>query len=202
MFLAKSFPPLSTARFAGKPGWNRSPRLLLFSRRRSASLALLLLPLAGCGYQVAGKTNALPPGVKVIAIPAFTNQTHRFRIEQMVTSAVTRAFIERTSFQVTHTPAGADALLKGSITSVEAAAVTFDPNTGRATTFQVSVTASVELIDLHTHKALFKNPKYVFREEYQISPNAAGIFEEDQPALERVSRAFANELVTDIVENF
>jgi outer membrane lipopolysaccharide assembly protein LptE/RlpB len=167
----------------------------------TATLALVLLASA-CGYHEAGRAASIPPDVKTIAIPMFVNETPRFRIEQMLTSAVTRELIERTNFQVTHTPSGADALLKGTVKSVEAAAVTFDPNTGRATAFQVQVTAAVVLTDLHTKKVLFSNPNYVFREQYQVSESAPALFEEDQPALERLSRDFARTLVTDIVENF
>jgi len=62
--------------------------------------------------------------------------------------------------------------------------------------------AGVELVDLHTKKVLFANPNYVFREEYQVSQTAANLFEEDQPALDRLSRDLARTLVTEILENF
>ncbi len=157
---------------------------------------------AGCGYHEGGQAALIPPDVKTLAIPMFVNQTPRFRIEQMMTAAVTREFIEQTKFQVTHSAAGADALLQGTVKSVEATAVTFDPNTGRATAFQIRVEASVELTDLRTKKILFANPHYVFREQYQVSESAPALFEEDRPALQRLSRDFARTLVTDIVENF
>lgn len=167
------------------------------------ALALLGASLAaGCGYHEAGHASTIPPDVKTIAIPMFVNRTARFRIEQMLTAAVTRAFIEQTNFQVTHTTTGADALLQGTVNSVETAAITFDPTTGRATAFEIQVTAAVRLTDLHTHKVLFANPRYVFREEYQVSESAPALFEEDTPALQRLSRDFARTLVTDIVENF
>jgi hypothetical protein len=73
---------------------------------------------------------------------------------------------------------------------------------GRATTSQVQVTAEVELVDLHSKKVLFKNPKCIFREQYQISQTPSAQFEEDQPALERLARDLAHTLVTEILENF
>ncbi len=174
---------------------------LKFDRRLVLALGIACAA-TGCGYHEAGRATSLPPDVKTIAIPTFVNQTARFRIEQMLTSAVTRQFIERTNFQITHTVAGADAVLRGTVKSVQATAVTFDPSTGRATAFQIEVRAAVQLIDLHSKKVLFSNPNYVFREQYQVSESAPALFEEDTPALRRLSRDFARTLVTDIVENF
>ncbi len=175
----------------------------LISRATAAALAACSILMAvACGYQVAGTASRLPPDVKTIAIPAFTNKSTQFRIEQKVAAAVTREFIERTSFRVTPNPADADAELKGTITSVRSGVLTFDPNTGRATTFQIQVDASVELVDLHTKKVLFTNPRYVFREEYQVSQSTSALYEESEPALNRLSRDFARTLVTDIIENF
>jgi outer membrane lipopolysaccharide assembly protein LptE/RlpB len=172
-------------------------------RAMAAAIAagLILLTIA-CGYRVAGTASRLPPDIKTIAIPEFTNKSTRFRIEQKVSAAVTREFIERTSFRVTPDPAGADAELKGTINSVRSGVLTFDPNTGRATTFEIQVTASVELVDLHTKKVVFSNPNYIFREEYQVSQSTSALYEESEPALDRLSRDFARTLVTDILENF
>ncbi|HXJ92049.1 MAG TPA: LptE family protein [Terriglobia bacterium] len=155
-----------------------------------------------CGYHVAGRGDRLPPDVKAIAVPTFTNQTKRFRIEQQFTAAVVRELIERTHYKVLTDPEGADAVMEGTVKNVATGVVAFNLNTGAATALQVVVTAEVRLVDRHTHKVLFSNPKYVFRDEYQISQNNSQLFEEEGPALDRLSRDFAHTLVTDILENF
>jgi Lipopolysaccharide-assembly len=167
-----------------------------------ASACCLLLGTLGCGYHEAGKAARVPPDVKTIAVPIFKNDTPRYRIEQLLASAVTREFIERTNFRITPYPARADAVLRGTVKDVRSGVVTFDLNTGRATTQQIQVTADVELVDEHTHKVLYANHHYIFREQYQISQNTSGLFEEDQPALARLSQDLARTLVTDILENF
>lgn len=169
---------------------------------RSALGACLALLTAACGYHVAGKASRLPPDVKTIAVPIFESKSSTFRIEQRISSAVTHEFIERTNFRITPEVAGADAELKGTVLSVSRGALTFDPNTGRATTYLIQVRASVELIDLHSRKVLFLDPQYIFREEYQVSESTPALFQEDVPAMDRLSRDFARTLVTDIVENF
>ena len=151
---------------------------------------------------MAGNASRIPPDVKTIAVPAFKNATSTFRIEQQLTSAVTRELVERTHYRVSPNPADADAVLRGIVKDVRARAITFDVNTGRATSLQIQVTADVKLEDVHSHKLLFANSNYVFHEEYQVSESPAALFEEDRPALERLSRDLARTLVTDILENF
>ena len=178
-----------------RPGKNRAqwPRLM--------PVTCCLLSLA-CGYHLAGKGERLPPDIKTIAVPIFVNETPRFRIEQKLAAAVTREFIERTRFRITPDPSQADAVLKGTVKDARSGVVTFDLRTGRASTLQIQVIANVELLDLRTKKVLFSNPNYVFREEYQVSPSTSELFEEDQPALDRLSRDLARTLVTEILENF
>jgi hypothetical protein len=151
---------------------------------------------------VAGRGDRLPPNIKTIAIPVFVNSTRQYKIEQRVSAAVTREFIERTKYQVTTDSAAADAILKGEIKDVRSGVIAFDPSTGRATTLQVQVTAHVELINQHTKKSVFTNHNYVFREQYQIGQNPSTLFEEADPALDRLSRDIARTLVTEILENF
>ncbi len=163
-------------------------------------LCLLLFP--ACGYHIAGTATRIPPDVKTIAVPAFKNSSSTFRIEQQVTSAVTRELLERTHYRILPNPPDADAVLKGTIKDVRARAITFDINTGRATSLQIRVLADVQLQDLHTHKILFANSDYVFRQEYQVSESSSQLFEEDSSALDRLARDLARTLVTDILENF
>ncbi len=164
------------------------------------AFCLLLLP--ACGYQVAGQATRIPPDVKTIAVPAFKNQSMTFRIEQQLTASVTRELLERTHYRIVPDPADADAILKGTVKDVHARAITFDNNTGLATSLQVTVTTDVKLEDVHSHRLLFSNSDYVYREEYQVSETPSALFEEDKPALDRLSRDLARTLVTDILENF
>jgi len=177
--------------------------LLLFRRHCLLPLALGVLTfLLSCGYQVAGRGDRLSPDIKTIAVPIFVNQSPTFRIEEKLAAAVTREFIERTRFRITPNPRGADAVLKGTVKDVRSGVITFDLTTGRASSLQIQVTADVKLEDLHSQKVVYANPNFVFREEYQVSPTTSGLFEEDQAALDRLSRDVARTLVTEVLENF
>jgi hypothetical protein len=51
-------------------------------------------------------------------------------------------------------------------------------------------------------KVLYQNPSYIFREQYQVSRELSSFFEEDSPAMQRLSREFARTLVSNILEGF
>ena len=166
------------------------------------AFALATVVLSGCGYHVDGQGNSLPPDVKTVAVPIFINQSKQFRIEQKISADITRQLIERTHYRVTSDPEEADAVIEGKVKDVQTGVIAFNLSTGAATALQVVVTADVTLVDRHTHKTLFSNPRYVFREEYQISTSSTQLFQEEDPALDRLSQDFARTLVTDILENF
>lgn len=158
--------------------------------------------LAGCGYHVAGRASRLPENVHTIAVPAFVNKTHTYRIEQLLTETTVREFITRTRYHVVNkADDDADAVLRGTVLTSTLAPVTFDSTTGRASSALVTVTMSVTMTDRHG-KVLFENPNYTFREQYQVSRELSSFFEEESPALDRMSRDFARTLVSNVLEAF
>ena len=173
------------------------------SFRWASIVAALVFGLAasGCGYRVVGRTNTLPAEAKTIAIPAFTNQTTTYRIEQILTESVVHEFIARTKYRVVPEPEAADLVLHGQVMALGAGGVGFDPVSGVTTTVLVTVTARVQLQD-RTGKTLYQNNNLVFREPYQISENPNAFFQEEGPALGRMSQDFADQVVSDILENF
>ena len=170
--------------------------------KRLVLMAALSLVLSGCGYHVADHGTTLPSTVKTIAIPAFVNQTQTYRVEQMLTGAVVREFTTRTHYRIAHdADTGADAILRGTVTSATTAPLTYDSNTGRVATVLVTVNMKVVLSD-RDGKVLYENEAFQFREQYQVSRDLTSFFEEDTPALERLSRDFARTLVSNILEGF
>jgi outer membrane lipopolysaccharide assembly protein LptE/RlpB len=176
------------------------------SRLKASSLLAVVLAatvfLSACGYQVAGKSAHLPAGWNTIAIPAFTNDTTRYRIEQRVTQAVIREFISRTKYRIIQDPAAADAVLHGEVLSIETSPVLFNGTTGEVTTMLVTVTVKVQLVDNQTQKPVYKNDSMVFRSQYQISSDVQSFFEEQDPALGRMSHDFAAQIVSNVLEGF
>ncbi len=157
---------------------------------------------AGCGYHVVGRNTMLPKTWHTIAVPLFVNHTLHYRLGQRFTEAVVRELEARTSYRIVPNPSAADAVLLGQVTSIEAVPVMYDPTTGRATTMLVTIHAKVSLKNRRTKKVLFRDDKFVFRDEYELSTNARTFFDEENPAIGRMSRDFAARLVSDLLEGF
>ena len=166
-------------------------------------LSLVLAGLSsGCGYHTAGHLTTLPQNIKVLAVPSFVNQSQTFRIEQSLTQAVVHELTTRTQYQIVNRPSdAADATLQGTVLTTSTSPLTYDSTTGRAESVLVIVSMKVLLVD-RDGKILFQNPSYVFREQYQVSQELSSFFEEDSPALGRLSRDFAKTLVSNILEGF
>jgi hypothetical protein len=60
----------------------------------------------------------------------------------------------------------------------------------------------VRLEDRASGNVLYRNDNFVFREPYEISTDVKSFFEEESPALDRLSTDFAQRLVSDILEQF
>ena len=183
---------------------NRPSRIARTGRGLALRLALLVAPLVavGCGYHVAGHASQLPSDWSDIAVPAFKNDTTTYRIEQRMTEAVIREFITRTKYRVVQDPKSSDGVLHGEVISIETDPVLFQATTGEVTTMLVTVHMKVELIDNKTEKPVYKNDDMVFRDEYQISTDVKSFFQEEDPALDRMSRDLASHLVSNVLENF
>lgn len=167
-----------------------------------AVLVVWSLGAIGCGYHVAGRSSALPPEIHVIAVPALENATTTYRIEQRLTSATVHEFLSRTSYKVVSNPEGGDAVLKGKVVSLEAVPLLFDTTTGRATTMLVQMKCEVTLTQTSNDKVLYHTDNFVFRSEYEISTDVTSFFSEQDPALDRVAKDFAQRLVAAVVENY
>jgi outer membrane lipopolysaccharide assembly protein LptE/RlpB len=172
--------------------------------RMSIATLLLVACLAGlgCGYHTAGHVVTIPDNVHTIAIPAFVNVSQTYRVEQMMAAAVIREFTTRTHYRIANEPGeGTDATLRGTITGTSLVPTTYDSQTGRTSTVQIAVSMSVILTD-RSGKILYQNPSYLFRDNYQVSQQLNSFFQEDTPALQRLSRDFAHTLVSDILEGY
>src|SRR5437870_12932354 len=112
---------------------------------KRAFLPLLML-LSGCGYALVGQGNSLDPKIRTIKVPAFVNRTTRVELEQRVTQAVANEFVSRGRLRLVTVPAEADVILRGSIDSFGIFPIAFNAQ-GRATQYQVAITANIELVD-------------------------------------------------------
>ncbi len=191
---------------------NSAPRVGAFG----ILLAILLVSaqIVGCGYHVAGRSDALPKSIHVIAVPALENKTSVYRIEQKLTAATVHEFLAKTPYRVISDPAGGDAVLRGRVLSLEAVPLQFDTKTARATTMLVTMKCEITFQEKETGKVLFHSDNFLFRNEYEIptvittssgstnQSSIAGFFQEQDPTLDRLAQDFATRLVAAVTENY
>jgi len=166
-------------------------------------LAVSLALTTGCGYHTTGAAAHLPSSVHSIAVPVFRNNTQGYHTEVAVTEAIQRELEDRTKMRVQ--PHGdersADAVLTGTITKQTVVPLTYNSTTGQSSSFLITIHASLELKD-RDQRILFRNPDYVFRQQYEASSSVANFLEEDAAAIRRLSSDFASSLASDLLESF
>jgi hypothetical protein len=97
--------------------------------------------------------------------------------------------------------------LTGKVISFEAVPLTFQSQTGtstvtQATTMLVTVKCEVTLTEADTQKVLFHTDNFLFRNEYELSTDVKSFFQEEDPALDRLAKDFAQKLVAAVLENY
>jgi hypothetical protein len=157
--------------------------------------------LSSCGYALVGHSNFLDPTIRTIEIPAFVNRTTRVELEQRVTQAVAEEFVSRGRVRLVTTTNQADAILKGSIDSFNIFPIAFEQ--GRATRYQISITAKIELLDHRKEdKVIWKNDQYRFTENYEVNLATTDAFDQETRAIQEIAVRFAEGLLTNLLEGF
>jgi hypothetical protein len=202
--------------------------------KRLAGGVFLLVAIAalhGCGYHMAGHSNALPKSIRVIAVPALENKTTTYRIEQKLTAATIHELLAKTPYHVVSDPNAGDAVLRGKVVSLEVTPLLFQTTPGtpatatapatassaQATAMLVTIKCEVTLTERATDKVLYHSDNFMFRNEYQLAafqPSTSGttssvseasvasFFQEGNPALDRMAQDFAQRLVAAVTENY
>jgi hypothetical protein len=174
--------------------------------RRQFLALMLLLPLAGCGYSLAGRGSSLPTYIKTIGVPLFGNATSVFDVEQTLTQRIRLELIGRGRYEVVPSDTGTDAVLKGDITGISIRPTAFNDQQ-QASRYEITVVVKVEFRDLTTNKILYENAAQTFVEEYEVTTgtaasDAAAFLGQNSNALARIADDFAKTVVSSILEAF
>jgi outer membrane lipopolysaccharide assembly protein LptE/RlpB len=163
-------------------------------------LAAFVVSLSGCGYHTLGAATHLPPDIKTISVPLFNSRTEAYHTETVMTNAVIRELATRTRFRVIPTESpDAGAVLHGTILNEQVTPLTYNSSTQQSSSFIITIVASVTLNGADC-RVLYQNKNMVYREQYQSTTDLATFIQEDPAAVERLSRAFARQVVADLLE--
>jgi hypothetical protein len=168
--------------------------------RMIAASLVLFLSFDVCGYKPAGKGKSLPANIKTIAVTVFKNPSLRYRVEQRFTQAVIDEILRRArGMRVVTSTEDADAVMEGEIRSFRVVGTILD-DAGRTRMWDLRIIVGMTIRDARTHKILFSNPRMLFSNEYQLSDDPKSFFNEENPAVDRIARDFAQSILSTILE--
>jgi hypothetical protein len=143
----------------------------------------------------------LPKHIKAIAVPAFQFEARalRYRVSSRFTDAVSKEIIRRGGgLKVQGTIEGADAVVEGTVRDFSFTGVLLDRE-GRARVYEVTIISAVTIRDLKENKVLYDNQNFIFRDSFEFSSDPRSFFNEEDPAVDRIARAFSESVVSTIV---
>lgn len=174
-------------------------------QKTSRVVLLLTMLIWVCGFTECYKPvtkNQLPTRIRTVAVPAFQNNSLRYKVESRFTEAVIVELIHRgRGLRVQSERQGADAVIDGVIKSFGFGGVLLD-NQGRARIFQVTIVAAVTVRDQVENRVLYDNQNYVFRGEFEFASDPRSFFNEEDPAVRRIARSFAESVVSTLINGF
>lgn len=172
---------------------------------RVLSLGLALVSSA-CGYALVGRGVNVDPTIKRIGVPLFKDATGRVGLDQKITQKVIEELLKRGHFDVVQEATGVDALVEGELTRYDVAPVGFSDRgtagTTEANRYAVLVTARVRYTKVGQKEPIWENAGFAFRDEYDVADSAAGFFDQEGQALDRLATSFARSLVAAMLEAF
>ena len=172
--------------------------------RRRAFLAAAGAFASGCGYALQGRGITTDPSVKRIGVPLFKDRSGKLGLDARVTQAVMEELLKRGRFTVVRDATNVDAVVEGEIQSWNVLPVGFSGEAGvsQASRYAISLTASVVYRKIGQKEPLWSNEAFSQRDEYDMGDNASTYFDREEQSIERLSAAFARNLVAAMLEAF
>lgn len=167
----------------------------------AAGLATAALLAAGCGYSLVGRASNIPEEVRSVFLAPLENATPRVQVDQILSRALADELVTRQRFAVLSTAEGADAEISGSVVGFVVNPVTFDSD-GRATEYEISITARMSFRRLAPELVLWENDRYVFSQSYQLEASELGYQDRETAAITATAKKFAETVITDLLEGF
>jgi hypothetical protein len=169
---------------------------------RLAAIVILFFSVSGFTDCYKPVTNSgLPKHIKTVAVPVFQFEPKglRYRVESRFTEAVMREVIRRgNGLKVQGSIEGADAVIEGNIRDFGFSGVLLDRQ-GRARVYEINIVCGVTIRDVKEKKVIYDNQNFTFRDSFEFSEDPRSFFNEEDPAVDRIARAFAESVVSAFV---
>jgi len=141
------------------------PRATRCNRLFALWLATTLgLVAGGCGYTL---SSVLPPYIKTLAVPVFTNNTVEYGLSDDVTQALSDAFLREGRLRLV-SERNADAILRGTVVSYKNQVFGYT-RAERATQYEIVLVVKVVFRDTVKNRDVWKEDALTVRTTYNVA---------------------------------
>jgi hypothetical protein len=116
---------------------------------------VLVCALAGCGYHLAGEGSGLPEEVHSLSVGTIVNRSREHGLEKSLAFAFEQEVVVRRHFRFRGDPAGADAVLSGTIRELTAHPVAFS-SSDQALQYELILVLDLTLTRQRDGRALWR----------------------------------------------
>jgi outer membrane lipopolysaccharide assembly protein LptE/RlpB len=162
-------------------------------------LVLLVVVLAGCGYQLSGRAETIPGNLQSLSVPMFTNATTVPGLEQLITRAV-RTQLQRDGRVRLGTDASSAAQLRGEVTHYGLSLLATDPN-DFALEYRIEVGVHVMVEELRQRQTLLDH-KLAVTIDYVVSSQVVPNEIARERAMLAAAREAGDRVVSFLLDRF
>jgi len=162
-------------------------------------LTLLASGISGCGYGLVGRGASLPPGVRTIAVPTFTNTGQEPGIERTFTQSIREEFNKYGRLKVANSRK-ADWIIKGEIKEYHLNPVSFDSQ-DNVSAYRIEMRLHVKVTDTRKKKIILDrefHPNW----DYKVTSGVALSNLRKLEGIENAARDFGQTLTSLLIEGF
>ncbi len=166
-------------------------------------VVVLSVGASGCGYHLVGTSSFLPEELQLLYLDKFKNMSSWSDVDQRLNESLAREWVRRGRFELVEERKKAQVVLEGTIRGISMVPVALDDR-GRATEYQMTLTVSVQLLDVRGEEpeVLWEDKAFSRRTSYDVDLSAVDYFDRQIQAMELVSENLSRALVTAVLEGF
>jgi len=172
------------------------------ARSLAATFVVLALVAAigamGCGYTASPAL--LPPHLKTVAIPVFENQTSEYTLEQDITAAVIKRFVDDNHLRVVDEHS-ADCIVQGKVTDYRNAVFGIS-NAALAQEYRVTIGVSVVFKDLVKNREIWHDDGIVKTANYYVQPVPGDSAKTELDGRREAIQKIADEILARSIESW
>ncbi|PLX88310.1 MAG: hypothetical protein C0618_04540 [Desulfuromonas sp.] len=162
--------------------------------------ALVLLAVAGCGYQFAGRAEVLPSGVRTVAVELFANQTTQPALENEQTEQIAAALSRLAGVRLSNPSTQTDAVVRGRILTYDTPVIAYD-SADAISKYLVKMTVELELVRSRDGKLLWQN-RLSWQEPFAADSDRMKQRDAENSAAAEVHRRIAEEFIFQLMTDF